>query len=213
MTTDEACRVIAKHYHGNDGIFAYEAFDDINARFFSGDLPTPLIQWAITGYGGCIGQTKSSDRQPVINLHPSILRPNKNRRDGKDAWGISSKYIGVTYAYDVLLHECMHVHHRYVVKTQNGPTGHNCDEWVNQVNRIAPMLGLDIKAGRSKVKRLPTGETDEKGKQIKKAKRTVDDGCIPFNLVPAFPHSVRQHVGDMSYYENKILPFKCSCNM
>ena len=47
----EACRLVAARYFGAPGTFAYQAFDYLNATYFDGTLPTPLITWALTAHG------------------------------------------------------------------------------------------------------------------------------------------------------------------
>src|SRR5438045_3596938 len=53
-----ACRLIAQARDGARGVWAYRAFDHINATYWAGRLPTPLILWLITPYGACLGLTQ-----------------------------------------------------------------------------------------------------------------------------------------------------------
>jgi hypothetical protein len=89
---------IAEHFHGAKGRWAYEAFDFINSAYFGGKLPMPLIQWAITPHGGCQGLIKSSLRDPVITLDPSLLGGTEKR----EPWGVPDSLLGACYAFDVL---------------------------------------------------------------------------------------------------------------
>ena len=60
-----ALRLVAQHFDGEHGVWAYDVFDAINASYFEGRLPTPKIQWALTAHGRCLGLTRSTAR-PVV---------------------------------------------------------------------------------------------------------------------------------------------------
>lgn len=230
---------VAFLYHGYRGIFAYAAFRHINDAFFEGRLPPPFIQWAITPHSRCIGHTLSrihftSDPQstgdparwlspPVITLHPSILGGGRKRGRKEDPWNIPPSHLGNSFAYDVLLHECIHVavfylHKRATVqlrKEGRGETSHNNDLWVSEVNRIAPLLGLSgVDAGRTKVKRVPVegGEKTPTGKPLTKPAR-VNGGNVPFEAVSTFPYGLRLHLGHERHYIEDRLPFEFSCGL
>ena len=207
---ETACKLLANHYYGDRGTLAYEAFDHINATFFNGDLPTPNIQWLLTSFGHCLGftaPTVTSRVPPLVALHPALL--GGGLRD--NPWGIAQKYLGACYAYETLLHECMHVSVHYLMGGNTGPTSHNSPQWISEVNRIAPMIGLNsIQAEMSKLKRVAIeGEFTKTGKPVTKVNR-VSEGNIPFATAATFPHAVRRFLGDMSIYEQNNLPFVCS---
>jgi hypothetical protein len=65
----QALDLIADYYAPRHGQWACRAFDAINTTFFDGRLPRPLIVWALTAYGRCLGLTKLTER-PTIVLHP-----------------------------------------------------------------------------------------------------------------------------------------------
>ncbi len=199
---DAACRLIARHYGGARGTWAYEAFDHINATLFDGELPTPLIMWALTPHGGCLGYTQPG-AAPIITLHPSLLGGTQK----PNPWKIDPALLGVAYAYDVLIHECIHVSVHYRLGGADCPTSHNNPQWIGEVNRIAPLLGLTITAERSKAKRVPiAGESTKTGKPATKVVRT-SEGTIPFAAVATFPHAVRVLLGQTAWYEQNALPF------
>ena len=207
---EAACKLLANHYYGERGEFAYQAFDHINATFFSGDLPTPNIQWLLTSFGHCLGFTSPTVKTrvpPLVALHPSILGGGLS----DDPWGIAQKYLGACYAYEVLLHECIHVSVHYLLGGNTGESSHNSPQWISEVNRIAPMIGLDgINAAMSKPKRVAAESGFTKtGKPATTVKR-VCDGNVPFKAVSTFPHGVRQFLNDLSIYEQNALPFVCS---
>jgi hypothetical protein len=190
LDVTEACRLIARTYYGKQGQWAYESFEHINAVFFDGALPWPLIQWAITPHGGCLGLTQPGEA-PVITLHPSLLGGTEKR----NPWGVDAALLGVRLAYDVLLHECMHVSVSYLLGGAQGPTSHNNPQWIGEVNRLAPLLGLAVTAAPSKTKRL----ADETGKKTKVVRST--EGNVPFAAVATFPYGVRKALGQADFYK------------
>jgi hypothetical protein len=95
----------------------------------------------------------------VITLHPSLLGGTEK----SDPWGIAPSFLGPRYAYDVLVHECIHLAIGQLRGGRRGPTSHNCDNWIAEVNRLAPLLGFhDVRAGRSKTVR-PGKEKPRRG--------------------------------------------------
>jgi hypothetical protein len=186
-----ACKLIASTYYGERGLWAYEAFERINATYFANGLPWPFIQWAITPHGGCLGQT-SRRSAPVITLHPSLLGGTQK----PNPWGIDPALLGVYFAYDILLHECIHVSVGYVLGGATGPTSHNNPQWISEVNRLAPMIGLPVTAAASKTKRI----ADETGKKSRVVRTT--DSSVPFAAVATFPYGVRKHLDELNVYLN-----------
>jgi hypothetical protein len=207
-----ACKRIARHYDGPRGDFAYECFEHINATLFGGALPWPLIRWALTAHGGCLGFTHASQGPPVIQLHPSLLGGTEK----PDPWNISPDFLGVCYAYDVLLHECMHVQVNYVLGgwRGKGQTSHNNPLWIAEVNRLGPLLGLPaFVAAPSKTKRVPIeGQTTKTGKPATRVVRTCE-GTIPWCAVTTFPHAARLHFGQAGYFVANRLPFEAKTDL
>jgi hypothetical protein len=200
---DATCRFVASHYAGNRGIWAYQAFDYINTTFFDDHLPTPLIVWALTPHGSCLGYT--STKSAIIVLHPSLLGGTEK----DDPWGYPPELLGPPFAFDTVLHECMHLHIEHCLGgwSGKGTSSHNNDLWVNEVNRIAPLISLDIKAERSKTKRVPIdGEPTKRGKQPTKVIR-ASGSTVPFDAIAKFPRAVRLHLGQTQWYLDKKLPF------
>ena len=190
-----ACRLIARARDGRKGVWAYRAFDHINATYWAGSLPTPLILWLITPYGKCLGDTRCCT-PALIRLHPGLVGgPTET------PWGIAPEHRGYGYAYEVLLHECIHlaIFSGLVAVPSNGKS-HDDPAWIAEVNRLAPLLGLHIVAGRSKPKRVPIeGTVGKRGKPLTKPAR-VDEGTVPYEAITRFPHGVRQHLGCMDWY-------------
>ncbi len=55
---DPIFREIAASRDGAHGVWSYQAYDYINATYFAGRLPTPLILWTLTPYANCLGLTQ-----------------------------------------------------------------------------------------------------------------------------------------------------------
>ena len=204
---EEACRIVAEHYYQDRGEWCYQAFAWINRTLFDDGLPLPLIVLGLTAHGACLAWTRSSkivkpdqtsaepDKPPVILMHPSLW--GGTERD--DPWSIPPDLLGPRWALDVLIHECIHVSVNYQLGGRSkGDSSHNNPEWIAEVNRIAPLIGLpDVRAAMSKPKR--------EGKKI--VRRC--DGNIPFEAASRFPHPVRQLRGQLNYYRDRSsLPFE-----
>jgi hypothetical protein len=208
-TFAQACRTVmaAAHRHG---AWVYQAFDWMNHTYFADALPVPLIQIAITPWGGCLGHTASDvdrTRPPVITLHPSLwgAAPSHHRstRQGH-VWGIPERYLGPRLALDVLVHELVHVSVEYRLGGRGGGrSSHNNPAWVAEVNRLAPLLGLPgVRAAMSTLRR--------EGKQV----RRWTTSNIPFGAVARFPHAVRELRGELAYYLARApLPFERETEM
>jgi hypothetical protein len=175
-----AYRLVARHVYrvGRLGAFGYAAFDYINATFFEGKLPETLLLWQLTEHGHALGECRSSeDGPPVISLHPALVYPAKARLPSSEQhrekrWSILREWLGFCYAFDVLLHECIHADINYVLggwERLQGERGqqrskwssHNNPLWVGECNRIARLLGqdtvFDMKKYRRKNGRLQYG--------------------------------------------------------
>jgi len=119
MDFTQAAKLIARECYGGLGVFAYQAFEYINATFFDDRLPWPLILWQITAHGKCLGFTKSRpEKSPVIALHPSLLGGTEK----ENPWNIDPELLGQCCAYETLLHECIHVSVNYLLGGSTGPT-------------------------------------------------------------------------------------------
>jgi hypothetical protein len=203
-----ALRLVAYHFDGERGRWAYDVFDAINAAYFESKLPTPRIQWALTAHGACLGFTKPTSR-PVIQLHPSLLGGTEK----PNPWNIAPGWLGVAYAFDVLLHESIHVSQFCLLGGGIGPTSHNNTAWIAEVNRLIPILGFPaLKAGLSKLKRVPIeGQFTKTGKPATKVIR-ASEGDLPHDVVARFPGALRKHLGTAdAHYRAKIIPVTCNC--
>jgi hypothetical protein len=202
----EALDLIAGYYAPRFGPWANRAFDAINAAFFDDRLPRPLIQWAITPYAHCLAQTgvRGGSGRPIITLHPSIMVPHTD-----NPWGLDARWLGAAYAFDVLLHETIHVAQDSLHRDMpEGESSHNCESWILEVNRLAPMLGMGgVTAGLSRPRRVAVpGEFTATGRPATLVRR-VDDGDIPLKYHSMFPYGMRQFLGTAeSHYLAGRLP-------
>jgi hypothetical protein len=205
-----AYRLVARHVYrvGGLGDFAYAAFEYINATFFDGRLPEPLILWDITNWGGCLGWTRSAeDGPPIIKLHPSLVMPvgTKSAALGwRPPWG--EHRLGHCYAFHVLLHETIHVAVNYLLGgIEAHPdfskkwTSHANPLWVAECNRIAGIMGVDVVYDMKRYRRVPTGERTKTGKPATKVVFGCD-GPDPEH----FPHNLP---GTDDFYQAKQVPF------
>jgi hypothetical protein len=190
-------QAVVDHYQDREGRLGYALFTAVHAHFFADELPWPLIIWGLTAHGHCVAFTRSSETTPpMILLHPSLLGGTEK----KDPWGRPPAWLGVLYALDVLIHECMHVAVRYARGPwQGGTSSHNNPLWIAEVNRLAPLLGFPGEvAAMSKPRRIK-GE----GRLVRDCK----DATMPFDVASRFPHALRELRGTAeAYYTAKRLP-------
>jgi hypothetical protein len=193
-----AYRLIAGHVYGALGRFAYAAWDHVNATYFGGSLPETLILWDLTEYGHALGWCRSSaDGPPVIKLHPNlVVSPSRPRGRQSSRWNVPLDLLGPCYAYDVLLHECVHAHVDYNLSGWERLTGpqrskwtcHNNPLWVAECNRIAELLGA---------------EPCYSMKRYHRVEGRVQYGCDGPDF-ERFPHTV---AGREEFYRSRVLPF------
>ncbi len=202
---EEACKLVAATFYGRRGLWLYQVFEVLNREFFADELPYPLITLTLTAHGRCLGWSASNDdRPPQIAIHQS----NFGGTERKDPWNIPGAWLGERFAFDVLVHECMHLSVNYRLGGHSGPTSHNSSEWVAEVNRLAPLLGFkNIEAGLSKTRRVQVeGEKTKRGKRPTKVERYTA-GNIPFEAVSMFPQALRVHQSTAEgFYRRGKLP-------
>jgi hypothetical protein len=194
-----AYRLIADHLYGELGRFAYAAWGHINGTYFGGALPETFILWDLTDYGRCLGWCRSAeDGPPIIKLHPNLVMPSDREaaRAQLARWGIPVETFGPCFAFDVLLHECMHANVEYNLggwRRLDGAqrskwTSHNNPLWVAECNRIAGLLGFRPCYTMKKYKRV--------GGKVKYTCDGPDFECFPYTLP-----------GRKEFYLARSLPF------
>lgn len=206
-TLQIASLLVARHFYGDKGVWAYSLFEELNKAFFDSQLPWPHISWAITPYGACLGYSYASG-PPVIVLHPSLLHGSEKA----NPWGVPSSWLGWRFAADVLLHEMIHlsVIYRLGGWSGSGETSHNNPAWVAEVNRLISVLRIPAtdlsKAGMTRTKRIPIeGPLTARGKMPSTVIRATE-GNLPFSVVAGFPGALRQHVHQANRYYQGLCP-------
>jgi len=207
---ETACKLIAAKYYGEDGLWLYAAFEAINSAFFEDQLPYPHIVLALTDHGRSPGWTRCQDRlglPPLIIIHPWVFR-NLERKAKPDRWGFPQNHLGRKFAFDVLVHECMHVYIYYCLGGCHGTSSHNNPEWISEVNRIAPMLGFEsVQVGVSRLVRVKVPDSLTPSGRLATKVRRVTDGNIPFKVAANFPYELRLYQGTADdYYREARMP-------
>ncbi len=204
----ESCLVVAKQCYGAKGTWAHETYAFINHAYFGGRLPWAHIIWGLTDYGSCIAWAsteRDKTRPPIITLHPALLEAQQK----PCPWGIPNSHLGSSLVFDTILHECIHVHIDYNLGGTHGRTSHDCDRWVRQVNRLAPLLGFEgIEAGRTKLVRVKDDSLPRtvRGKVATRVVRQCTAN-VPFKAVCRFPVGLRSHLGQAAeHYGACCLP-------
>ena len=163
---------------GEAGAWAYDEWKKLNDIFFYGENnPGPII-WGSTPQGKSLGYYYVSKN--LIYLHKNLMRPVYPAPAFN--WGI--RHLNKRVASDVLLHEMIH---QRVNQTGGwvGETSHNNKRFVEEVNRIAGVLGIDIKA-----------EVIEKITTRDNPIWQSESGCLTLKELSDFPYSSRSY----SYY-------------
>jgi hypothetical protein len=206
----QAYRLIARHLYRRRrlGAFAYAAFDHINATHFAMKLPETLVLWDITEYGHCLGWTRAAaDGPPIIKLHPAVVSPSSF---DERIWNMPRDWFGLAFAYDVLLHECVHVAVNYLhggwemlAGRRSYWTDHNNPIFIAECNRLAPMLGY---TGDPFTMKRPTrvvipGAFTKRGRPKTKTVR------IQAGSAPDFEHFPHTLPGRERRYLTQTLPF------
>jgi len=168
------------------GGWAYRTWDELNTKYFGCHNKLGGIQWGLTPHGQLGSYSPSSN---IITLHSSLIEP----RD-QTVWNGLGSFLGPLFARDVLLHEMVHQHlHQYhsaeyVEACRKRRSSHNNDLWINEINRIGPMLGLKFHAQVIKQRRVY-------GKQCYLPR----DGYLSQREIASFPHPLRKKNG---YYKS-----------
>jgi hypothetical protein len=193
----EANRIVTEHFYGAEGLWLLDVFDAINGQLFGGELPHTLVTLELTAHGGCLGQTHSDpSKPPRIKIHPSVF----GGTESANPWKVPEWQLGWRYAVDVLIHEAVHVSVEYLLGGANGPTSHNNSRWRSEIERIAPLIGLEgFKASGSVTRRVETGKLKDSGKPEKKVMR-VAVGSLPYAATYCFPYATRRAIGQADFY-------------
>ena len=160
---------------GEIGAWAYDEWKRLNDTFFHGENKPGTIIWGATPQGQSLGYYHVSEN--LIYLNKNLMRPVYPTREFD--WGI--RHLNKRVASDVLLHEMIH---QRVNQTGGwvGETSHNNERFVEEVNRIAGLLGMDIKA--KVIKQTPTPD---------KSIGHSEPGYLTLKELSDFPYSSRSY--------------------
>jgi hypothetical protein len=129
-------RRVAVAYWGDLAAFAYWCYDSLNGPFFAGRVRHPLFQFCrVMPYGHCIGLSHTGDLdRPVIDVFLSLW----TRQD--------RPHVKV---FGVVAHEMMHFDASARWREAGAGryrTSHDNEFWLAGVERISPLLGVDLGA-------------------------------------------------------------------
>ena len=163
---------------GEVGAWAYDEWENLNETFFNEEnRPGPIV-WGLTLQDRSLGYYSAAEN--LIYLNKNLLRPiYPTNRIQWDA-----RHLNKKLASDVLLHEMIHqgIHQ---AGGWEGETSHNNERFVEEVNRISKLLGLEIKAKVIK-KRIYQGQETW----------NAEPGYLTLSELFYFPYASRKY----SYY-------------
>ena len=173
MSTFAGLKIEAIKTFGHFGEWVFDEWKKLNDTFFYGENIVGEIIWAATPQDrslGCYFPDKN-----LIVLHKTLMRPVYPTITLN--W--EPRHLNKRKVSDVLLHEMIH---QRVHQTGGweGENSHNNLRFVNEVNRIAKLLGIDIKA---KVIQWQTIHG--------KITPCVKSGCLNMEELSNFPYSSR----------------------
>src|SRR5262245_21658244 len=117
---------------GEGGAFAADTFAELNHTYFEGRLPVLPIVIGLTGYGRCLGLTRSKPGLPRITLASGLFRHSR-------------------LVEDTLLHEMVHAELILAGRTPQ----HNSQAWCERISQLSPaVLGHAIQATPVKTRRI-----------------------------------------------------------
>jgi hypothetical protein len=180
MPTFAELKIEALKAFGDFGAWAFDEWKRLNDAIFYGKNVAGAIIWEKTPQDRSLGYYDRTEN--MIVLHKTLMRPVYPTPGLK--WKLS--HLNVRMASDVLLHEMIHqrVHQTGGLMGENS---HNNKRFVNEVNRIANLLGLNIKA---KIIRSTTTQN--------KTTPLVESECLSFKELSHFPYLSRSR---NYYYE------------
>lgn len=175
MTTFDELKKECIKLFGEVGAWAFDEWQILNTTFFDGKNKAGAIIWGSTLHDKSLGYYLVAKN--LIYLHKTLVRPVYPTNDLK--WGIH--HLKKKVASDVLLHEMIH---QRVRQTGGwvGETSHNNERFVEEVNRIAKLLCMNIKARIIKQKTIKD-----------KAILYEEPGCLTFKELSEFPYSSRTY--------------------
>ncbi len=139
MATFDVFKNEGMELFGEVGAWAFAEWKTLNTTYFGGKNKAGRIIWGSNLKDNSLGYYFVAEN--LIYLHKNLMRPFYPSNNMK--WGIL--HLNKKLASDVLLHEMIH---QMIHQTGGweGEDSHNNNRFVQEVNRIAKLLGLDVKA-------------------------------------------------------------------
>lgn len=175
--TFDELRTAGEAFFPGLGAWSYDKWADLNESYYFGKLKPGPILWGLTPHGHRLGSC-SHDGNCTITLHTSLFGSRT------DAWGRGS-LLGKRFAADVLVHEMLH---KFLIQSEKS-SKHNHDPWCDEIERISPELGLNIKAKPIRQKRVDG-----------KVKWYVEPGHLKRIEIATWPYLIRPK----EYYESSV---------
>jgi hypothetical protein len=139
MPTFAELKIEAAHVFGDFGAWVFDEWKRLNDVLFYGNNVPGTIIWEKTPQDRSLGYYDRVEN--LIVLHKTLMRPVY------PATGLTwePRRLNTRRVSDVLLHEMIH---QKIHQTGGwrGEDSHNNEQFVNEVNRIANLIGLNIKA-------------------------------------------------------------------
>ena len=178
MTPFADLKKTGKKLFGDFGAWAFDEWKTLNETFFNGENIAGEIIWGSTPNDRSLGYYLTTEN--LICLHKTLMRPIYPTNDLN--WRF--RHFNKRKAGDVLLHEMIH---QRIHQTGGwvGENSHNNERFVKEVNRIARLLGMNIKAIVIEPKTVQ-GKTS----------LPVEPGCLNLGQLIHFPYASR----DCNYY-------------
>ena len=136
-TTFEQLKALGLEQFGDVGAWAYDEWRSLNRAFFEGRNHPGAIAWQAADAGESLGSYAAAEN--VIYLFKGLVRPRYPTPMAE--WCLT--HLNRRLASDVLLHEMMH----QKIQQTGGWQGADCHvnaRFVAEVNRIAPLIGLEV---------------------------------------------------------------------
>jgi hypothetical protein len=170
---------------GDFGAWAFDEWKRLNDALFFGENLAGAIIWEETPQNSSLGYYERTGN--LIVLHKTLMRPVYPTTGLK--WKL--RHLNARMVSDVLLHEMIH---QRIHQTGGwvGENSHNNKRFVNEVNRIANLLDLTVKAKIIQSPEIPGQTKTFQGKTIPFA----DPGFLSFQELSHFPYFSRSR----SYY-------------
>lgn len=175
MTTFAELKKEGVQLFGDFGAWAFDEWKRLNETYFNGKNIVGGIVWGSALKGESMGYYYATEN--LIYLHKHLMRPVYPTSGIK--WEI--RHFNKKIASDVLLHEMIH---QAIHQTGGwvGETSHNNERYVQEVDRIAKLLGMDVRAKVIKQKMIQD-----------KATWHVEPGCLTLKELYEFPYLSRPY--------------------